>query len=227
MRRVPSTSLFLCCLGISIQAQHASRFSDLAQVVRTVNPSSGWSRVCRITPGTPIVIRTRDAPSTTVTFVQADEWELTVLAAAALPPKVQRALREASKRSQSLRSVFDDGARIIEGAVEIRRDGIFLADRKVAETGEVVRRIPPREVVAIETPPARRGSVIGAALGAAAGFAVGFRLATYFANRQCNRGCSDEQALMGLSLVGLPVAGGVLGYASESRTTSRVIYAAP
>jgi hypothetical protein len=226
MQRVLSAVVIAGCLGSSTHAQQASPFKSFGESVRTVDPPSDWSRVRRIAPGRAIVIRTRAAPSTTVTFVQADDSELTVLTAADLPPRVRRTLIEGSKHPPSLRSVFS-GTQIIDGEVQVRPDGIFLANQKVAETGEVIRRIPQAEIVAIETPPARRGSVVGAVVGAAAGFVVGYRMAVHFAYAQCNGSCGGEQAMMGVSLVGMPVAGSLLGYQSKTEVTRTIIYSSP
>ena len=88
-------------------------------------------------------------------------------------------------------------------------------------------RIPRSEIVAIKMPPKRRGSIVGAAVGAGAGFVLGFASAVHLAYKQCNGSCSDEQTLMALSLVGFPIAGGLLGYQSSPRMTQEVIYLAP
>jgi hypothetical protein len=58
----------------------------------------------------------------------------------------------------------------------------------------------------------RRGSKLGAAIGAGAGAFLGFVSALNLAYRDCGGDCSDEKFLMGLSLVGMPVAGGFAGY---------------
>ena len=92
---------------------------------------------------------------------------------------------------------------------------------------DVLQRIPRPDIVAITMPPQRRGSLIGAAIGAGGGFILGFASAVHFAYKQCNGSCSDEKAFMALSLVGFPVAGGLLGYQVNARTTQRVIYRAP
>jgi hypothetical protein len=98
---------------------------------------------------------------------------------------------------------------------------------KVPELSDVLQRLPRQDIVAIKTPPRRRGSVIGASIGAAGGFVLGYASAVHLAYKQCNGSCSDEKALMGLSLVGFPIAGAWLGYQANSRTTQDVIYRAP
>jgi hypothetical protein len=57
----------------------------------------------------------------------------------------------------------------------------------------------------------KRGA-IGATIGAAAGALLGVGLAVGYATRQCGSSCSDERAMIWVSLIGLPVAGGFAGY---------------
>jgi hypothetical protein len=59
--------------------------------------------------------------------------------------------------------------------------------------------------------PSKRG-VIGAVIGAAAGVVLGVGLAIGYATRDCGSSCSDERVMIGVSLVGIPVAGGLAGY---------------
>ena len=74
----------------------------------------------------------------------------------------------------------------------------------------------------------RRGSTVGAVIGAAAGFVAGALVAQQLAFKQCGRSCSDEKFLIGLSLVGTPIAGGFLGYRLPGdRRTLTTIYVRP
>jgi hypothetical protein len=57
----------------------------------------------------------------------------------------------------------------------------------------------------------KRGA-IGAVIGAAAGVLLGVGLAINYATRDCGSSCTDERAMIGVSLVGIPVAGGLAGY---------------
>ena len=56
-----------------------------------------------------------------------------------------------------------------------------------------------------------KGSVLGGVIGAAAGALAGVAASVNLAMKQCGASCSDEKALIGLSLVGMPIAGGYLG----------------
>jgi hypothetical protein len=57
----------------------------------------------------------------------------------------------------------------------------------------------------------KRGA-IGAVIGAAAGVLLGVGLAIGYATRDCGSSCTDERVMIGVSLVGIPVAGGLAGY---------------
>ena len=67
------------------------------------------------------------------------------------------------------------------------------------------------EASAVAARQSKRG-VIGAVIGAAAGMVLGAGLAFGYATRDCGSSCSDERAMIGVSLIGIPVAGGLAGY---------------
>ena len=74
----------------------------------------------------------------------------------------------------------------------------------------------------------RRGSVLGAVIGAGVGIVIGSRLALGLAFKQCGRSCADEKFFGVLSLVGTPIAGGLLGYRLPGdRRTLTTIYVRP
>jgi hypothetical protein len=41
---------------------------------------------------------------------------------------------------------------------------------------------------------------------------LGVGLAIEYATRDCGSSCSDERAMIGVSLIGIPIAGGLAGY---------------
>ena len=57
--------------------------------------------------------------------------------------------------------------------VRIGRDGLFVADRKIADLDRVVETIARNDVSEIRGPVVARGSVVGTVLGGWLGFAVG------------------------------------------------------
>jgi hypothetical protein len=115
----------------------------------------------------------------------------------------------------------------LDNDVRLGPDGVFVANRKVADLGQVVERIVRSDVREIRTSMRTRGSIIGAVGGAAGGLLLGYLAAVNLAYKQCGDSCTDEKVLIGLSLVGLPVAGGVVGYTALRRQTSETVYRAP
>lgn len=57
-----------------------------------------------------------------------------------------------------------------------------------------------------------RGSKLGAVIGAGAGAFAGVVAALNLGLKDCGGDCSDEKTMMGVSLAGMPLAGGLLGY---------------
>ena len=74
----------------------------------------------------------------------------------------------------------------------------------------------------------KRGSKLGAVIGAgAAGFA-GVAMAIGLATKDCNGSCTDEKVGVGLSLIALPIGGGVAGYYLwPAQRRDEVIYTRP
>ena len=56
-----------------------------------------------------------------------------------------------------------------------------------------------------------KGSVLGGVLGVAVGALAGVVTSVNLGMKQCGESCNDEKALIGLSLVGMPIAGGFAG----------------
>ena len=75
--------------------------------------------------------------------------------------------------------------------------------------------------------PARRGSKAGAVVGAAAGVFAGFYAAFGLAFKDCGRSCRDERVLIPLSIIGIPIAGGVAGFYAFASHGLRTIYRSP
>jgi hypothetical protein len=73
-------------------------------------------------------------------------------------------------------------------------------------------RIPRTDVSEIRQWTGRRGSPLGAVIGAAGGFALGYVSFIALSDKQCGGSCADERILVGAALVGMPIAGGLLGY---------------
>ena len=88
--------------------------------------------------------------------------------------------------------------------------------------GAVAERVARAAVVEIRDA-TRRGSKPGAIVGAGAGAFLGYLMSLNLAFRDCGGNCSDERVLIGVALVGTPVAGGFLGYHAFGRR-NQVVY---
>lgn len=100
-------------------------------------------------------------------------------------------------------------------------DGITFAPNG-ASTALTVRRAAVVEVTARVV---KRGSKLGAVVGVGSGAFLGFLTALTLSDRDCGGNCSDEKFLMGVSLIGIPVAGGILGYyAFHGRPKVETVY---
>jgi hypothetical protein len=96
--------------------------------------------------------------------------------------------------------------------------------------GQPTVRVARDEVVQIARWVGPRGSKKGAIAGAAGGFLLGFVTSVGLANKQCGTSCGDEQLLMAVSLVGMPIGGMILGYGvspSMGRRELETVYVAP
>jgi len=83
---------------------------------------------------------------------------------------------------------------------------------KFVHGDRVVKAEAPRAKASAAAARQSKRGVIGAVIGAAAGAVLGVGLAIGYATRDCGSSCSDERAMIGVSLIGIPVAGGLAGY---------------
>jgi hypothetical protein len=89
-------------------------------------------------------------------------------------------------------------------------------------------QIPRDEVLEIQQWIGGRGSWLGAAIGTGAGVLFGVGSAIALATRQCGGSCADEKFLIGASIAGLPIAGGLAGYyLPKTRRSLTTIYRKP
>lgn len=110
---------------------------------------------------------------------------------------------------------LDSGTRIRvvmrDGSVREGSAGSIVPTLKQADIAEVQRRT--------------RGSWLGGILGGAAGGVLGVGIAVGIATEdQCGQSCADEKFRAGLALVGLPIAGALLGAKLMPRRAWTTIY---
>ncbi len=196
----------------------------------TVHAPADWSRVVRLAPGMQIVITRRAGLPEPRRFLVADDTEINVLndRHPKLPAAARRVLLEMAHERIDYARLFRGELFFVHKNVRVAAEGVFAGNQKIAETSEVIERLVRQDVLAVALPPKRHGSALGAIIGTGAGFVIGFPLAIGIGmENQCGSSCSDEEALMALTAVGLPIAGGVLGYRAITRTTQTVIYESP
>lgn len=189
--------------------------------------ASGWSRVRQLQPGTEATLTVRGSPAAKVRLLVASNDAVFVRRPGGpkVPDRVSQALVGVGSRWPAVFSggasySLADGVRVADGAV-------FDGNRRVADLAQVVQRTPREDVSEIRVAGQRKGNKRMAALGAGAGLLVGAYVGFSMSDKDCGSGCSDEKALIGLSVIGLPIALGVLGFYGGSHTVGGMIYRAP
>jgi hypothetical protein len=149
--------------------------------------------------------------------VAADEFALIVLNLAhpALPPESRRVLRDMASQHPEYFAAVQKSGTFGQDDIRIGRDGLFVANSRIADLEEVVERITRNDVSEIRGPVIARGSVLGAVLGGWLGFAVGAVPAL---------GGTPEAWLV---LTGSVSIGAYLGHRWSSHETEGLVYRAP
>jgi hypothetical protein len=175
--------------------------------------------VGEVAPGAEIIVTTKGAQPGRRYFVMADESRLIALNLAdpTLPARSARILRDMAANHPEYFAAVGRTGMFAQGDVRIGRDGVFVANRKVAELDQVVETISQNSISEIWGPVVARGSVLGTVLGGWVGFAIGVVPSL--------GGASDEVAW--LVLMGSIAAGAYLGFQWSSHETEGLVYKAP
>src|SRR5262249_31431147 len=170
-------------------------------------------------PGVSIAVSTTSTPWRARIFVSADASEVTVLnlEVPSWTPAATHALREMANRHPEYFALMQGSRSFEQDHVRIGRDGLFVADRKVAEFAEVVETFSRQAVLEIRGPVVARGSVLGTIVGGWLGFSVGVVPGLGGA----------KVGLAWASVAGAVTLGGWLGNHWSSRTVDDVVYRAP
>ena len=152
-------------------------------------------------------------------FVLTDGSRVTVLnlTGPTLPRAATRVLRDMASQHPEHFAAFEQSGTFRQDDVSIGRDGVFVANRKVADLGQVVETIARNDVIEISGPVVARGSVLGAVIGGWLGFSAGVVPALGGA----------PTAVAWSALLGSAAGGGFLGSHWSSHQTEGVIYRAP
>ncbi len=180
---------------------------------------SNWSRVGELAPAANVVVTARGLQPGRRYFVLADEFAFTVLNLTdpTLPAGSARVLRDMASRHPEYFAAMQGGGVFGEGNVRVGRTGVFVADRKVADLGQIVETIARNDVTEILGPVVARGSVLGTLLGGWLGFAVGVVPGLGGAST----------AVAWPLLIGSVAGGAFLGSHWSSHETEGVIYRVP
>jgi hypothetical protein len=192
---------------------------------------SSWSRVRELPAGTEITVTVRGRPAGRRSFIAADGSGLTVLNLGdpLIPSRARRLLSDlALDHPEFLLGAQTGGTFLLHDDVRLTPDGLFMAGRRVVDLGlvETIAGSDVAEITRFGT--VNRGPAAGGAIaGALAGFLAGYHQAAGLANSPCHGSCVTTGWLVGLSLVGFPLAGGWLGYHAFAHKAEAVIYRAP
>src|SRR5262245_764238 len=178
-----------------------------------------WSRVDELPPGVQIEVATTSAPLRARIFVSANASEVTVLNLEdrSLPPTALDALRDMATRHPEYFVAMQGASSFEQDGVRLGRDGLFIADRRIAAFAQVVETLPRETVGEIRGPVVARGSILGTVLGAWLGFSVGVLPGL---------GGADAGVARAL-LAGSVTLGGWLGHRWSHHTIEGVVYRAP
>jgi hypothetical protein len=94
----------------------------------------------------------------------------------------------------------------------VQADETSLTAIDRAAPGRPTQRIQRDQITEISRLPERRRAIISALIGAGAGAFLAVGTSISLATRDCGGDCTDEKVLIGVSLAGMPTAGGFLGY---------------
>ena len=189
--------------------------------------ASGWLRVEALQPSTEITLTVTGTPAAKAQLLVASHDAVFALRPGGpkLSGRVSRALIGVGSQWPAVFSgaaaySLADGVRVADGAV-------YDGNRQVADLAQVVQRTPREDVSEVRVAGQRKGNKLMAAVGAGAGFLVGAYVGLSISDKYCGVSCSDEKFLAGLSVIGLPVAFGLLGYYGCSHSVGGMVYRAP
>jgi len=203
---------------------------------RDTSEQSQWARVRRVTPGTAVVVAVATAGGIDATdqilrriFLSADDSGLTLLnlTQPALPAAAARSLREIAAQHPGFLEGAARGGVYVIGHVRLNGAGVFMADRKVADLGDVVETRSRQDVVAIQT--RERGRGAWGRLGPLGGYFVGAMFGGRLAGLACQGTIGRDRCDTGAFLTGALVGGlSGMGYGIHAarRETDELIYAA-
>jgi hypothetical protein len=195
-------------------------FQPLAVAGQDAALSRGeWRRVTRLDPGKELQVSAGSLDRAVRRFVRADDRELIVLDLSS-PTLSDRARRDllALARDHAT-SITTDASSTFEH-VKIGPDGVFVRGERVGDRGAIIQQIAREDVVEVASIPRRGGSGLATALGIAVGVLGGLYGGAVLS-------FAGHETLAVLALLGLPVAGGMIGAKGTGRVRQEIYYRRP
>ena len=177
-----------------------------------------WVRVRQLPAPAEITVSTglfRAAPRL---FVMADDSRVVALNLTnpSLTPDAVRVLRAMAAQQPEVFSTLAAAGALEQDGVRVGREGVFVANRKIAAFDEIVETIARDDVIEIDGPVVARGSVAGSVIGGWLGFGIGVVPGLG----------GVEVAAAWPIVIGSVVLGAYLGHRWSSHTTDGIIYKA-
>jgi hypothetical protein len=120
-----------------------------------------WRLVRKLEPGTEVIVAVQGSTPGQRYFVAADDRGLTLINVddPSLPRAVTEVLRDVASDHPGYFQAAQRGETLVLGkTVRVARDGVFLADRRVADLGQVVERLARGDVVFIASAAVERNA---------------------------------------------------------------------
>jgi hypothetical protein len=189
--------------------------------------SSEWARVRELDSGRLLQMSTTSTPRPeAVYFLFADDRSITGLnlKQRELSSEARRVLVDLAREHPQYFAQLQAGLTVESGDLRMGNGIVEVHGKSVLRLSQLIEVVPKENVFQIRAKSSIRGSAVTAAIGVAAG--VGAELIAYvlLGDQRCDSNCGLKRALV---IVGLPAAGGFLGYFSGHRTVDDVIYQAP
>jgi hypothetical protein len=187
--------------------------------------NADWSRVRKLEPGTEIMLTANGSQPRERYVLSTDESSITILNLAdpTLPAGAREVLRHLAERNPAhFTDAQKGGTFLLDKNVRLISEGVFVADRKVADLGSLVDTVARADIVEIAGVRRRSWHVLeGTLTGAAAGGVIGWVAGACKPNQFCLQG------LVTLVMAGVGAGVGALVGAGIGRRKGTVIYRVP
>ena len=182
-----------------------------------------WSRVRKLKPGAEIMVTANGSQPGERYVLFTDESGITILNLAdpTLPAGVREVLRHVAERNPAHVTDAQKSGTFVLDNVRLTSEGVFVADRKVADLGSLVDTVARADVIEIAGIRRSRNVLRGTLIGAAAGGVIGYFAGACKPNELCFQGAAT------LLMAGIGAGVGALVGAGSGRQKITVIYRVP